>query len=273
MANLAGSFHARVPDLRKADWLTDSDMDNLISGRMFIGSQPAHMLYAALVAATLAQGLCAAHGGEFPTVSASFRAEVLLRMMPPRQWIFNMHPGRYPWHTNIETTVFWCMEPATANSPSNFQSVYDSFWFRHFSGESAYYAAVPYCDVENGHTKPEAVRLVPWFHQSFRADGVSVMKDRWIEIRFQNRRCFAQIKDVGPYHVDDADYVFRNTRPQSHANNSAALDVSPAVKDALGLHGLDQCAWRFVDASEVTPGPWRAYGGVKLAFMQKGSQR
>src|SRR4029077_1872494 len=117
------------------------------------------------------------------------------------------------------------------------------------------YAAVPYCDIENGHTKPSAVML-PWFKKSYRGDGISVMKDKWIEIRKGNIRCFAQIKDVGPYHVDDIDYVIGKHNPQPHENNSAALDVSPAISSFLGMSGLDVCDWRFCKGNRIPRGPW-----------------
>jgi hypothetical protein len=168
-------------------------------------------------------------------------------------WSMLINP-KYPWHNQIQTTVFWCGEMATRNSPSNMRSAYDSLWFKHFLSETPFYAAVPYSDIDSmGHTKPSAAS-VPWYRKAFQADGISIMKDRWIEIQSGRRQAFAQIKDVGPYHVDDLDYVFRNQRPQPHETNNAALDVSPAVQEYLGLKGLDVCSWRFVD--RPNSGPW-----------------
>jgi hypothetical protein len=174
----------------------------------------------------------------------------------------------YPWHVGIETTVFWCLEPASDHSPSNYRSVYDSLWFQHFRSENPFFVAVPYCDIENGHTKASAAQYVPWFRQRFQADGESVMKDQWVEIRAGGRRCFAQIKDVGPYHTDDAEYVFLNHPPQPHSYNQAALDVSPAVQEYLGLDGLSVTSWRFVD--RPSSGPWSIYG--ELAQLRGGSR-
>src|SRR5439155_234671 len=36
--------------------------------------------------------------------------------------------------------------------------------------------------------------------------------------------------------------------------------VSPAVRDHLGLAPTDVADWRFVEVSDVPPGPWRNYG-------------
>src|SRR5260370_28049509 len=71
-----------------------------------------------------------------------------------------------------------------------------------------------------GHTKADAIQGVPWFRQRFQANGVSVMKDHWIEIRHGAQRCFAQIEDCGPYRTDDANYVFKNERSLPHPNNA-----------------------------------------------------
>jgi hypothetical protein len=108
-----------------------------------------------------------------------------------------------------------------------------------------------------------------WFRQAFQADGMSVMKNRWIEIRFGNRRCFAQIKDCGSYHTDDANYVFNNARPLPHENNQAALDVSPAVQRFLGLASLAVCSWRFVESREVPPGPWLMHADNGVLALKK----
>ena len=35
------------------------------------------------------------------------------------------------------------------------------------------------------------------------------------------------------------------------------LDVSPAVRDYLGLSGMNRTVWQFVDASKVPDGPWK----------------
>ena len=43
-------------------------------------------------------------------------------------------------------------------------------------------------------------------------------------------------------------------------NKAAGLDVSPAVRDYLGMGDTDITDWRFVGKGEVPVGPWRLYG-------------
>ena len=38
------------------------------------------------------------------------------------------------------------------------------------------------------------------------------------------------------------------------------LDVSPAVRDYLGLGATSLTDWQFVEVRDVPPGPWRNYG-------------
>ena len=48
--------------------------------------------------------------------------------------------------------------------------------------------------------------------------------------------------------------------PAWNINHGAGLDVSPAVRDFLGLTGMDVTSWRFVDFPDIPPGPWSYYG-------------
>jgi hypothetical protein len=127
-------------------------------------------------------------------------------------------------------------------------------------GQNPFYVALPYNDVKHNHTKAEAAKLIPWFKNSFVRDGESVCKDRWLTIRRGNRICYAQWEDVGPFRVDRWQYVFGNERPFPNRNHNAGLDVSPAVRDCLGMSGMDVCDWKFVDLQDVPNGPWALYG-------------
>ena len=40
----------------------------------------------------------------------------------------------------------------------------------------------------------------------------------------------------------------------------SGLDVSPAVRDFLGMEDTDVTDWKFVDFDEVPSGPWASYG-------------
>ena len=123
------------------------------------------------------------------------------------------------------------------------------------TSQTPFYAALPYNDIDGEHhTKPEAARVIPWFKSAFVEDGRSVCRRRWIEIRHRGRVCYARWEDVGPFQTDHWQYVFGYERPRPNRNNDAGLDVSPAVREYLGLNGLDVCDWRFV--TSAPPGPW-----------------
>jgi hypothetical protein len=190
--------------------------------------------------------------------------------------------GRYPWKVKIVTTVFWVGEKPTANNPvPNTRSAWDINWVADFGGyddpdpgnrrnyipanftprQNPFYFALPYNDVTTGSTKPEAPMVIPWFKDAYRKYGQSVCQNRWIEIRnHDGQTCYAQWSDCGPFRTDDWQYVFGNEYPEPNLNRGAGLDVSPAVRDFLGLSGMDVTSWRFVDFREVPPGPWSYYG-------------
>jgi hypothetical protein len=189
--------------------------------------------------------------------------------------------SRFPWKTNIVTTIFWIGETPSGNNPvPNHKSSWDANWASNYGGfdtpdasarrnyipvnfvprQNPFYCALPYNDVTHGQTKPEAALVIPWFRQSFTQQGHSVCKDRWLAIRKGNRTCYAQWEDCGPFRTDHFQYVFQNERPKANLNRGAGLDVSPAVRDYLGLAPTDVTDWQFVDVRDIPPGPWRNYG-------------
>src|SRR2546427_451921 len=135
--------------------------------------------------------------------------------------------------------------------------------------------ALPYNDVTHGQFKPEAPLVIPWFKQAYMGQGQSVCWHRWISIRKGNRTCYAQWEDCGPFRTDHFQYVFGNERPKPNLNHGAGLDVSPAVRDYLGLAPTDVTDWQFVDVRDVLPGPWRSYGENNhfVIARSKGEQR
>lgn len=187
----------------------------------------------------------------------------------------------YEWKNNINTTVFWIGEKPTENNPvPNHASSWDQKWAKHYGGydnpspkarkgflpadftprENPFYVALPYNDLaQNGHKK-EASKLIPWYQEEFTSRWKSVCKGRWIAIRKGDRVCYAQWEDAGPFTTDDSDYVFGDARPKPNANHNAGLDVSPAVRDYLGLDGDDKTDWKFVDFEEIPEGPWSEHG-------------
>ncbi|MEI7864549.1 MAG: hypothetical protein WCI38_04185 [Chthoniobacterales bacterium] len=226
------------------------------------------------------------------------RESVLLRV-EPRLPSYTPHaPGRagnsrrYPWKNNIVTTVFWVGETPTANNPvPNNKSSWDSQWIRSYGGfddpdprgrrgylparfiprQNPFYIALPYNDVSGGRAKSEASRVIPWFREAFTKQGDSVCKSRWVVIRHRGKEAYAQWEDCGPFRTDHWQYVFGTQRPLPNLNQGAGLDVSPAVRDYLGMESKDVADWRFVEFSEVPRGPWAQYG-ENNTFVQKRRQ-
>ena len=181
----------------------------------------------------------------------------------------------YPLHSRITATGFWVGEPAGANGVANVQSAWDERWQEHFGGvddprrrdgfrpagfaprENPFYFALPYNDFAGGVRKPSASAVVPWAGDRAWGAGESMCKNRWIRISRAGRACYAQWEDVGPFQTDDAAYVFGLAAPANRSNRQAGLDISPAVRDYLGLGGMDKVDWQFVEAADVPPGPWK----------------
>ena len=199
--------------------------------------------------------------------------------------------GRYPWKMNIVTTVFWAGESASTNNPvHNRSSSWDMNWAYNFGGydnpdpgqrsnympvafipkENPFYVALPYNDVSNGHHKPEARNVIPWFAHAFERDGLSVCHNRWVAIRKGSRVCYAQWSDCGPFRTDHWEYVFGNDTPKPNLNRGAGLDVSPSVRDYLGIGPTDVTDWKFVEARDVPGGPWAHLGSNNTVAQLRG---
>ena len=179
-------------------------------------------------------------------------------------------------HENIITTVFWVGESASSDNGgiANKASAWDESWQQHFGGvdtptsrsgykpasftpnENPFYVALPYNDLTDmGNRKSQSSGYLssafvsatryPWF------------KNSWIAIKYNNKIAYAQWEDVGPYEEDDAQYVFGTAKPKNQRGQKAGLDISPAVKNYLGLSDVSSTAWAFVQASQVPGGPWK----------------
>ncbi len=198
--------------------------------------------------------------------------------------------GGYPWKVGIITTTFWVGEAAAKNNPvHNRSSSWDANWSENFGGyddpnpanrrnflpakfiprQNPFYVALPYNDVTRGTTKPEAPKVIPWFRQAYERPGKSVCRDRWVAIRKGNRICYAQWSDCGPFRTDHWQYVFGNERPKPNLNKGAGLDVSPAVRDYLGMSSTDVTDWKFVEFRDVPKGPWSQYGDNNTFVQMK----
>ena len=224
-----------------------------------------------------------ATAADFARYAMKLREQALLKVEPQVFVPTSSRPAvqRYPWKSNIVTTVFWIGEQAGGNNPvPNFRSSWDLNWQANYGGfdtpdkgnrrnyipvnfiprQNPFYCALPYNDVTHGQFKPEAPLVIPWFKQAYMGQGQSVCWHRWISIRKGNRTCFAQWEDCGPFRTDHFQYVFGNEKPKPNLNHGAGLDVSPAVRDYLGLQPTDLTDWQFVNTQDVPPGPWRSYG-------------
>jgi hypothetical protein len=188
---------------------------------------------------------------------------------------------RYPWKTNIVTTVFWIGEPSTGvTAATNVKSSWDPQWQASYGGfddpdpgsrswdfrpktfeprQNPFYIALPFNDQTN---KGIAPTVIPWFaRHPNRHTGGTVCKGQWLAVRFGKKTCYAQWEDCGPFETDDWGYVFgKNAQPKTMMNNGVGLDISPAVRDYLGIISGVRCDGRFCDLPEVPDGPWRKFG-------------
>ncbi|MEO8615931.1 MAG: hypothetical protein ABI600_12380 [Luteolibacter sp.] len=183
----------------------------------------------------------------------------------------------FPWKRNVTATVFWVGELPTENNPTpNTMSAWDQNWQANFGGYdqpdhrvgylpagftpslNPFYVALPYNDVAKGGVhRPEASQVIPWFWENYRGDGISVCKGRWVAIHHEGKVCYAQWEDVGPFEVDHWQYVFGNESARPNRNQSAGIDLSPAVRDFLQLRSGETVEWRFANEREIPKGPWR----------------
>src|SRR6478752_4525514 len=193
----------------------------------------------------------------------------------------------YPWKMHVTCTVFWIGEqPSDRNPTPNDKSSWDQQWAANFGGYddpdpanrvanhttgefrpksfvpklNPFYIALPYNDVQWGAHKPEAARVIPWFSRLRPEPGKSVCKGRWVQIYNGKRSCYAQWEDCGPWETDDWEFVFGTKPPKTTQNGAAGIDLSPAIRDYLGMSSGQKVHWRFVEAGQVPYGPWKKYG-------------
>lgn len=198
-------------------------------------------------------------------------------MMAPLALLLLSHPLPCPLHHNITCTVFWIGETASeANGQiPNIASAWDDQWLEHYRGiddpdnrngyapagfipgENSFYVALPFNDFDaDGNRRNDLADYVPWATSG--DDPLdSILKNHWIRIIKGDKTAYAQWEDVGPFGEDDRAYVFGNSLPANVINDHAGLDVSPAVRDYLGLQDIDKVDWQFVNAEQVADGPWK----------------
>lgn len=173
------------------------------------------------------------------------------------------------------TTVFWVGEGATAANGyiDNFGSYWDGKWMKHFGGvdspkhrsgyfpagftpkQNPFYVALPFAEVDHDGNLKKIAKQIP----GYGASNEPLTRNRWVEIRYKGKSCFAQWQDVGPSEENDFDWVFGSAKKPKNRNGlKAGLDISPATAQYLGIEDSARTEWRFVEAAEVPDGPWKA---------------
>jgi hypothetical protein len=173
------------------------------------------------------------------------------------------------------TTIFWVGEGADESNGfiHNFASYWDPNWVKNYGGvdspgkrkgyfpagftpkQNPFYAALPFAEVDANGKLREVAKQIP----GFRERKGPLTKNRWLEIRYKGKSCFAQWQDVGPYVEDDFEWVFGSAKkPRNARGLKAGLDISPASAQYLGMSDSDKTEWRFVDEKDVPDGPWKA---------------
>jgi hypothetical protein len=218
-------------------------------------------------------------------------APELLQLSLGRVSLPRLDAGKFPWKRSIVTTTFWIGEqPTSANPTPNHISSWDPNWAKNYGGtdhpeaakrvnylpakftpkQNPFYVALPYNDCTREGYKPEAAQVIPWFKEGpLPGSRHSVLKGRWVAIRYGKRIAYAQWEDAGPFRTDHWQYVFGHERPKPNLNRGAGLDVSPAVRDFLGMKSTDLTDWKFVNLFEVPEGPWAQLGDNNPLALQK----
>ncbi|EDY17465.1 hypothetical protein CfE428DRAFT_4982 [Chthoniobacter flavus Ellin428] len=236
----------------------------------------------------LARPLCAQDAShnpaDFEKNARKLREAAILKLEPqvatPQKPRDGFVSAKFPWKTNVVSTVFW-IGSAEKGEDDHGASAWDPKWKMHYGGfddpdpqkrhhfipvgfiprQNPFYIALPYNDVAEGVTKPEAKVVIPWFQDAFVEEGKSVCRDRWLAIRNSaGKVCYAQWSDCGPFGSDQWQYVFGNEKPKPNLNSGAGLNVSPAVREYLQLQGTDVVDWKFMETKDVPNGPWALFG-------------
>lgn len=260
-----------------------------------MASKPHHVRASRLfVPLVIALGLAGAHAQTTVTAKAAVPKVVVptgSRAMDPVRPVAPSARILYPWKTHVTCTIFWIGEMPTARNPTpNHKSSWDQQWAVNFGGLddpdpanriashttgefrpkafipklNPFYVALPYNDVLNHRThKPEAARVIPWFSRMRPKPGQTVCKGRWVQIYRNGRSCYAQWEDCGPWVTDDWEFVFGTKPPKTTQNGAAGIDLSPAIRDYMGLKSGQKVHWRFVEDGQVPYGPWKKYGQSK----------
>ena len=188
----------------------------------------------------------------------------------------NEEENAYPWHYNIMSTTFWFgEEPSEDNSwISNSMTAWDETIVGHYGGyddpecreeyypcgfvpkENPFYVALPYNDYTDEGEKKEISKQIPWYTGA-EPEEYSIMKNKWVEIKYGENTCYGQIEDTGPYEEDDFEYVFGTSQPKNQVGAKAGIDISPALRTCLNREDNSYVDWKFIEEMDVPSGPWK----------------
>lgn len=78
---------------------------------------------------------------------------------------------------------------------------------------------------------------------------------RFVRLRYQQQSVLAIVLDVGPWNIDDAEYVFGGARPQAESGidksgrvtNHAGIDLSEYIWHQLHLADNVLLDWEFIE--------------------------
>ena len=177
-------------------------------------------------------------------------------------------------HMGITATIFWVGESAGPdnNNISNAASAWDENWLNNFGGvddpnqrsgfmpagftpkENPFYVALPYSDLTEIGGRKSSANSCPSYNP---ASSYSWCKNSWVVLRHNDKIAYGQWEDVGPYETNDFAYVFGAAQPKNQWGQKAGIDVSPAIKDFLGMDDVGKVDWSFIPAQSVPDGPWK----------------
>ncbi|MGB2402169.1 MAG: hypothetical protein ACPIA7_02030 [Akkermansiaceae bacterium] len=206
-------------------------------------------------------------------IKAPPRAKILIE--EPAPWSTHKHA----WRRGITATVFWIGETASErNSSANNASAWDPNWQENYGGIdhpssrngfmpkefkprlNPFYIALPFDDLTYSFSSDtEHAEMMPWHWSTGQNNGVSLCKGRWVIIHYRGKVCYAQWEDCGPFHTDDWQYVFNGQSPKPNPNGFAGIEVSPAIRDFLGIRSGYRVSWRFAKHDEIPAGPWNQW--------------
>ena len=150
-------------------------------------------------------------------------------------------------------TVFWVGESETEDNDhiANHKSAWDAKWVEHFGGtddpddrcefvpcgfkpkENSFYVALPYDDMEEDGRRKAVNTFIPWDKPGAKQ---SLLKNRWIAIRANNVTLLCAVAGRRSVRERRCGLRLRRRIPaEKQQREGAGIDLSPAVRDCLGV--------------------------------------